>query len=88
LDTKFNLASMNKMFTAVAIAQLIEAGRLHLEDTLATILPAYPNQEAARTITIAQLLSHSAGLGMLFDRPGFDRRRRYRTSSDYFPLRS
>jgi D-alanyl-D-alanine carboxypeptidase len=86
LGTKFNLASMNKMFTAVAIAQLVEAGKLHLEDTLGTILPDYPNQDAARTITIAHLLSHSAGLGMLFDRPGFDRRKRYRTSSDYFPL--
>ena len=86
LDTKFNLASMNKMFTAVAIAQLLEIGKLHLGDTLGTILPDYPNRDAARTITVAQLLSHSAGLGMLFDRPGFDRRKRYRTSSDYFPL--
>ena len=86
LDTSFNLASMNKMFTAVAIAQLIEAGKLHLDDTLGTILPDYPNKDAARTITIAHLLSHTAGLGMLFDRPGFDRRKRYRTSSDYFPL--
>jgi CubicO group peptidase (beta-lactamase class C family) len=86
VDTKFNLASMNKMFTAVAIAQLIEAGKLHLEDTLGAILPDYPNREAARTVTIAHLLSHSAGLGMLFDRPGFDRRKRYRSSSDYLPL--
>jgi CubicO group peptidase (beta-lactamase class C family) len=86
LDTKFNLASMNKMFTAVAIAQLIEAGKLHLDDTLGTILPDYPNKDAARTITIAHLLSHTAGLRMLFDRPGFDRRKRYRTSSEYFPL--
>jgi Beta-lactamase len=86
LDTKFNLASMNKMFTAVAIAQLIEAGKLRLEDTLGSILPNYPNPQAARAITIANLLSHSAGLGMLFDRAGFDRRKRYRTSSDYFPL--
>ncbi len=86
LDTKFNLASMSKMFTAVAITQLVEAGKLRLDDTLSTVLSDYPNQKAARTITIAQLLSHSAGLGMLFDRPGFDRRKRYRASSDYFPL--
>jgi CubicO group peptidase (beta-lactamase class C family) len=86
LDTRFNLASMNKMFTAVAVAQLLEAGKLHLDDTLGTILPDYPNKAAARTITIAHLLSHTAGLRMLFDRPGFDRRKRYRTSSDYFPL--
>ena len=86
LDTKFNLASMNKMFTAVAIGQLMEAGKLRLEDTVASILPGYPNQKAAGSITMAQLLSHSAGLGMLFDRPGFDRRKRYRLSSDYFPL--
>lgn len=86
LDTKFNLASMNKMFTAVAIAQLLESGSLRFEDTLARVLPDYPNADAARRITIAHLLSHSAGLGMLFDRPAFDRRRRYRRSSDYFPL--
>ncbi len=86
LDTRFNLASMNKMFTAVAIARLVEVGKLRLEDTLGTILPDYPNRDAARRITIAHLLSHSAGLGMLFDRPGFDRRKRYRTSSDYLPL--
>jgi D-alanyl-D-alanine carboxypeptidase len=77
---------MNKMFTAVAIAQLVEAGKLRFQDTLATLLPDYPNRDAARRITIAHLLSHSAGLGMLFDRPGFDRRKRYRTSADYFPL--
>jgi D-alanyl-D-alanine carboxypeptidase len=86
LGTRFNLASMNKIFTAVAIARLIEAGQLRLDDTLAAVLPDYPNREAARRITIAQLLGHTAGLGTLFDRPGFDRRKRYRLSSDYFPL--
>ncbi|HTG50268.1 MAG TPA: serine hydrolase domain-containing protein, partial [Gemmatimonadales bacterium] len=86
LNTKFNLASMNKMFTAVAIAQLIEQGKLRLDDALATLLPNYPNQNAARRITVAHLLSHGGGLGTLFDRPGFDRRKRYRASRDYFPI--
>ena len=57
---------MNKMFTAVADRALDRAGRTDaLEDTLAVLLPDYPNPDAARRITVAHLLSHSAGLGML-----------------------
>ncbi len=85
-DTKFNLASMNKMFTAVAIAQLVQAGKLRFDQRLASVLPDYPNQEAAGKITIDYLLSHTAGLGMLFDRSGFDRSKRYRAAADYFPV--
>ena len=40
LDTKFNLGSMNKMFTAVAIAQLAEQGKLSFDDPLARFLPS------------------------------------------------
>jgi CubicO group peptidase (beta-lactamase class C family) len=79
-ETRFNIASMGKMFTAVAIAQLVEAGKLRFEDTLAKVLPDYPNAEAARKITIHQLLTHSAGLGGFFDRPGYDRRKDYPTA--------
>ena len=81
LETRFNIASMGKMFTAVAIAQLVEAGKLRFEDTLARVLPDYPNAEAARTITIHQLLTHQAGLGGFFDRPGYDRRKDYPTAA-------
>ena len=80
-ETRFNIASMGKMFTAVAIAQLVEAGKLRFEDTLAKVLPEYPNAEAARKITIHQLLTHSAGLGGFFDRPGYDRRKDYPTAT-------
>jgi D-alanyl-D-alanine carboxypeptidase len=80
LDTRFNIASMGKMFTAVAIAQLVEAGKLRFEDTLANVLPEYPNADAARKITIHQLLTHSAGLGGFFDQPGYDRRKEYPTA--------
>jgi D-alanyl-D-alanine carboxypeptidase len=87
IDTKFNLASMGKMFTAVAIAQLVEQGRLKLTDTLAAVLPEYPNREVARRITIEQLLSHTSGIGGDIFVPALRRERaRYRRPSDYFPL--
>jgi CubicO group peptidase (beta-lactamase class C family) len=63
-DTKYNVASMGKMFTAVAIAQLVERGKLSYEDRLAKFLPEFPNAESAQKILIKHLLSHSAGLGM------------------------
>jgi CubicO group peptidase (beta-lactamase class C family) len=63
LETAFNLASMNKMITAVAVAQLVEAGKISFDDPLAKYLPHYPNPRAARQIRISHLLSHTAGLG-------------------------
>ena len=66
IDTKFNLGSMNKMFTAVAIAQLVENGKLSYDDPLAKFIPDFPNAEAAKKIKIKHLLSHTAGLGGYF----------------------
>lgn len=63
LETAFNLASMNKMITAVAVAQLVEAGKLSFDDPLSKYVPDFPNPRAAREIRIGQLLSHTAGLG-------------------------
>ncbi len=65
-DTKFNLGSMNKMFTGVAIAQLVEKGKLSYDDPLSKFIPDFPNPEAAKKIQIKHLLSHTAGLGRLF----------------------
>ena len=42
LDTKFNLGSMNKMFTAVTIAQLVEQGKLSYDDPLSKFVPDFP----------------------------------------------
>jgi CubicO group peptidase (beta-lactamase class C family) len=61
-STRFNLGSINKTFTAVAIAQLIDSGRLSLDDRLAKILPDYPNRTAAATITIRDLIAHRSGI--------------------------
>ncbi|WP_157576794.1 serine hydrolase domain-containing protein [Pseudoalteromonas rubra] len=64
VDTKFNLASMNKMFTAVGILQLVEQQKMSLDDKLIKFIdPAmFPAGEFDQ-ITVRQLLSHTAGLG-------------------------
>jgi len=67
IDTRFNLASVGKMFTAVAIAQLVEQGKLKWTDTLSKVLPDYPNKAQASRITIHQLLTHTSGLGLYWD---------------------
>ncbi len=63
-DTPHNIASMGKMFTAVAIGQLVDRGRLRFDDPVGRHLPDLP-PEVGR-ITIAQLLSHMSGLGDFF----------------------
>ncbi len=87
VDTKMNLGSMNKMFTSVAIAQLVARGKMAYSDTLAKLVPDYPNQDVARRITVHQLLTHSSGLGDYFtdeyERLAKDRLRAIR---DYLPL--
>ena len=45
--TQFRIGSMNKMFTAVATLQLVEAGKLALDDPIGKHLPDYPNKEVA-----------------------------------------
>jgi D-alanyl-D-alanine carboxypeptidase len=62
-DTRFNIASMGKMFTAIATLRLAEAGRLDLDAPVAKAWPDCPARSLAVTITPAQLLSHTAGLG-------------------------
>jgi CubicO group peptidase (beta-lactamase class C family) len=64
-DTKFNLASINKIFTQTAIAQLAAAGKLSLNDTVRKHLPDYPSPIADK-ITIQQLVDHKSGLGDFF----------------------
>lgn len=87
IDTKFNLGSMNKMFTAVAIAQLAEAGKLEYDDPIITHLPDYPNPDVAAKVTIHHLLTHMSGLNDYFN-DKFDgaSRARFRTVQDFFPL--
>ena len=69
IDTKFNLGSMNKMFTSLSIMKLIEEGRLTLDKTLDNFLDeSWLPKEMTEKITIHHLLSHTSGLGSYFNR--------------------
>jgi CubicO group peptidase (beta-lactamase class C family) len=86
IETKFNLGSMNKMFTAVAIAQLAERGKLSFNDTISKHLPEYPNQPVAEKITIHQLLTHTSGLGDYLNEKFYTQLSRIRTIGSLLPF--
>lgn len=87
IDTRFNLGSMNKMFTSVSIAQLVEQGRISYDDPLSKYLPDYPNAAAAQKIRIRHLLTHTSGLGSYFNDEFFrSSRDRFRTVDEMMEL--
>jgi CubicO group peptidase (beta-lactamase class C family) len=86
VDTKFNLASVNKMFTAVAVAQLLEKGKVSLTDTISRHLPDYPDKEVAGKVTVHHLLTHTSGLGDIYNEKFYLKRDQFRSVRDYFPL--
>jgi len=84
--TRFRIGSMNKMFTAVATLQLVEAHKLALDDPIGQHLPGYPNKEVAAKVTVRHLLTHTGGTGDIFG-PEFDQHRlQLREHRDYLKL--
>ncbi|RNF39178.1 serine hydrolase [Planococcus salinus] len=64
LTTRFGIASGSKVFTAVTVCQLVEEGKLSLDDLLSELLPeTFPAFE----VTIHQLLTHTSGIPDYFD---------------------
>jgi len=86
LDTRFRIGSMNKMFTATAVLQLAQSGKLKLTDPIGKYLADYPNKDLAAKVTVHHLLTHTGGTGDIFG-PEFDKNRlTLRTLSDYVTL--
>lgn len=68
-DMVFRIASMSKQFTAVAILQLMEQGKLSLQDEITQYLPDYNTE--GKKITIEHLLTHTSGIGRDVAEPEF-----------------
>jgi CubicO group peptidase (beta-lactamase class C family) len=82
-DTKFNIASVTKMFTAVAVMQLVAKGKLDLHVPVAVYNSNLPY---ADQITIHQLLTHTAGFDRYWNNAYRAARSDLRTIADYLKL--
>jgi CubicO group peptidase (beta-lactamase class C family) len=84
--TRFRIGSMYKMFTAVAILQLVEQGRVALDAPLARYVPDYPDTLLAQQVTIRHLLTHTGGTGDIFTDAYQAQRSAVREHADYLRL--
>jgi CubicO group peptidase (beta-lactamase class C family) len=69
-DAIFEIGSVTKQFTAVAVLQLVDQGKLSLDDDLSTHLPDYPLQ--GRRVPVRRLLDHTSGIASYTDLKEFD----------------
>jgi CubicO group peptidase (beta-lactamase class C family) len=86
LDTKFRIGSMNKMFTAVSVLQLAQAGKIKLSEPFGKYITDYPNKDAASKVTVEQLLTHTGGTGDIFGPQFQEHRKDLRSLQDYLNL--
>ena len=87
LDTKFNLGSINKKFTQLAIDLLAERGKLSYADTLGKFIPDYPNAEARSKVTVGHLIRMEGGIGDFFGEK-FEKtpKTKFRHNRDFVPM--
>ena len=71
LETKYASASAGKVFVAVGILQLIERGKIKLDDTLGTLLDIELH-DIDKGVTVNQLLNHTSGVPDYFDESVMD----------------
>jgi CubicO group peptidase (beta-lactamase class C family) len=86
LDTRFRIGSMNKMFTAVSVLQLVETGKIDLDAPIGTYLVDYPNKDLAARVTVRHLLTHTGGTGDIFTPEFMQKRLELCEPRDYIGL--
>lgn len=85
LDTRFNLASVTKLFTTVAVLQLVEQNKLSIDATVHELLPDIDIASSDR-MTIHHLLTHQSGLGDYWNERCRQSRSVLRTTDAYLDL--
>ena len=86
-DNRFDVCSIAKYFTRVAIGQLLEQDKLKLTDKVGVFLPAYPNPAVREQVTIEQLLDMRSGIGDFFGEKFRQAPKdKIRTLADYLPF--
>jgi CubicO group peptidase (beta-lactamase class C family) len=84
-QTRFDIGSIGKIMTAVAVMQLVETGKVDLEAPIGRYLPDLP--EAAKSETVASVMQHTAGLGdVLFSPETRELSRAADNNRDYYLL--
>jgi D-alanyl-D-alanine carboxypeptidase len=86
VDTRFRIGSMNKMFTAVAVLQLVQQGKIDLNAPMGRYLTDYPNKDVAARVTIHHLLTHTGGTGDIFGPEFAEHRLELRAVPDFVKL--
>jgi D-alanyl-D-alanine carboxypeptidase len=86
VSTRFRNASLTKMFTGVAVGQLVQAGLMDLAAPVGSYLTDYPSREVATKVTIHHLLTHTGGTGDIFEPEYQERREQIRTVADFLQL--
>jgi len=69
-NTLFNIGSISKTFVAYGILQLVQEGKISLEDSICKYFPDFDNTDIAMKVKIKHLLSHTSGLPDLRDNYG------------------
>lgn len=86
VDTAFNLASSGKLYTSVAVLQLVQQGKLDLDAPIGRYLPNWPVARVRDEVSARQLLLHTSGLGQFWGEEFTRLRPQLQTLQDYLPL--
>ncbi|HTQ27575.1 MAG TPA: serine hydrolase domain-containing protein, partial [Puia sp.] len=79
VQTKFRIGSITKQFTAACILQLVEQGKLNLDDRLSKFIPGFPKGDS---VSIDMLLNHTSGIPSYTSQPDFGKYSRLSLSKD------